>query len=186
MDLESAIRERRSVRQYTDKPVSDEVLRELIDAAILAPSARNEQPWLFTVVRDKALLKHLSTEGKAATLAAMLASNAPSAYVETLKDPAYDIFYNAPVLIVIASASDGPWAAVNCSLAAQNLMLAARAAGLGTCWIGQAQAFLSSAKGKAALGLPNECAPVAAIIMGYPTAFPPAVPRKSAEVHWIG
>jgi nitroreductase len=186
MDLETAIRARRAVRQYTDEPVSDDVLRQLIDAAILAPSAMNEQPWLFTVVRDKELLKRVSRDGKAATLAMMIASGAPGERVEKMKNPAYDILYNAPALIVIASASSGPWAAVNCSLAAQNLMLAARAAGLGTCWIGQAQAWLASADGKAALGLPPDCTPVAAIIVGHTAEFPPPVARKPATVHWIG
>lgn len=186
MDLETAIRDRRSVRQFTAEPVGDEVLRPLIEAATLAPSAMNEQPWLFAVVRDKALLERVSREGKAATLAMMEAAGAPLDRLEKLKNPAYDILYHAPVLIVIASASAGPWAAVNCGLAAQNLMLAARAAGLGTCWIGQAQAWVSSAEGKAALGLPADCVPVGAIILGHTAAFPPPVPRKTAEVKWIG
>ena len=138
MDIGQAICERRAVRQYTSEPVSEDALRRLIDAAIQAPSAMNEQPWLFAVVRDKALLQRISRDGKAATLAAMMASGA-AARAEKLKDPAFDILYHAPAMIVIASASSGPWAAVNCSLAAQNLMLAARAEGLGTCWIGLAQ-----------------------------------------------
>jgi nitroreductase len=186
MELEQAIRDRRAVRHYTEETVGEDILRRLIEAAILAPTAMNEQPWLFTVVRDKALLARVAREGKAATIAALEASGAPSARVERLKDPGYDILYNAPALIVIASASSGPWAAVNCSLAAQNLMLAARDAGLGTCWIGLAQAWISSAEGKAALKLPPDCAPVAAIIVGHTTSFPPAVPRKAPEITWIG
>lgn len=186
MNVDTAIRERRAVRQYTAEPVSEDVLRQLIDSAIQAPSAMNEQPWLFTVVRDKALLERISRDGKAATVAALIASGAPSERVEKLKNPAYDILYHAPAMIVIASASAGPWAAVNCSLAAQNLMLAARAAGLGTCWIGLAQAFISSADGKAALGLPADCAVVAGIVVGHTTAFPPPVPRKVAQITWIG
>jgi nitroreductase len=186
MDLETAIRDRRSVRQYSKEPVGDDVLRRVIEAATLAPSAMNEQPWLFAVVRDKALLERVSREGKAATVAILEAGGAPRERLEKLKSPAYDILYNAPALIVIASASAGPWAAVNCGLAAQNLMLAARAEGLGTCWIGQAQAWISSADGKAALGLPADCVPVGAIIIGHTAAFPPPVPRKAAEVKWIG
>jgi nitroreductase len=186
MDLETAIRDRRSVRQYSKEPVSDEVLRRVIEAATLAPSAMNEQPWLFAVVRDKALLERVSREGKAATLAMMEANGAPRERLEKLRSPAYDILYNAPALIVIASASAGPWAAVNCGLAAQNLMLAARAEGLGTCWIGQAQAWVASADGKAALRLPADCVPVGAIIIGHTAAFPPPVARKAAEVKWIG
>lgn len=65
-------------------------------------------------------------------------------------------------------------------------MLAARAAGLGTCWIGFAQTWVGTPEGKAALGLPLDCLPVAPIIVGHPTSFPPAVPRKPPETSWIG
>ena len=72
-------------------------------------------------------------------------------FQELLSDPKFDIFYHAPVLIVISSTAESPWAVENCSLAAENLMLAARARGLGTCWIGFAQAWLATPEGKAAL-----------------------------------
>ena len=56
-------------------------------------------------------------------------------FQQLLSDPDFDIFYHAPLLIVISSTADNPWAIEDCSLAAENLMLAARGAGLGTCWI---------------------------------------------------
>jgi nitroreductase len=80
----------------------------------------------------------------------------------------------------------GPWAVIDCSLAAENLMLAARAVGLGTCWIGFAQGWLTTPEGKASIGLPAACVPVAPIILGYPKEFPPAVTRNQSEIHWIG
>lgn len=186
MDIEQAIFERRAVRQYSDEPVSTETLKWLIDAAIQAPSAMNEQPWLFSVVRDKDVLKRISRDGAAATVKVLIANGGNSAYIEKLQNPEFDILYNAPAFVVIASASAGAWASVNCSLAAQNLMLAARSAGLGTCWIGLAQAFIASPEGKAVLGLPEDCTVVAGIVVGHTAAFPPAVPRKDATVSWIG
>jgi nitroreductase len=185
MDIQQAIYQRRAVRQYTDEPVNEGVLRELIDAAIQAPSAMNEQPWLFSVVRDKAVLSRISCDGKAATAAMLMAKDPNSPYIAKLQNPDFDILYNAPAMIVIASASDGPWAPVNCSLAAQNLMLAARASGLATCWIGLAQAFIASAEGKALLGLPADCAVVAGIVVGHTTNFPPPIPRQDAKITWI-
>lgn len=186
MDIQQAIYGRRAVRQYTGEPVSESVLRELIDAAIQAPSATNEQPWLFSVVRDKAALTRISRDGKAATIAMLMAKDPASHYIAKLQNPDFDILYNAPAMIVIASASSGPWADVNGSLAAQNLMLAARGAGLGTCWIGLAQAFIASADGKALLGLPADCSVVGGIVVGHTSEFPPAVPRKDAVITWIG
>jgi nitroreductase len=104
---------------------------------------------------------------------------------QILNDAGFDIFYHAPVLIVICSVAEIPWAVEDCALAAENLMLAARAAGLGTCWIGFAQAFLGTAEGKAALKLPAAYKPVAPIILGHPKAAPAPVPRKEPEIRWI-
>lgn len=65
-------------------------------------------------------------------------------------------------------------------------MLAAYAAGLGTCWIGFAQGFLNTPEGKQMLGLPDSWVPIAPIIVGHPEQLPPVVPRKAPEIVWIG
>ena len=91
-----------------------------------------------------------------------------------------------PALILISSVAESPWAVENCTLAAENLMLAARAGGLGTCWIGFAQAWLGTPAGKAALNLPAAHVPVAPIIVGHPKSAPPLVPRKEPDIRWIG
>ena len=186
MDLDEVIHAWRAVREYTAEPVDEAMLRQLIDAAIQAPSAVNEQPWVFSVVRDRAVLASISSAAKAYVLAAPPAGVAPHHLHELLDDPDFDILYRAPALIVISSATRGQWAVENCALAAENLMLAARAAGLGTCWIGFAQAWLGTPEGKATINLPQDCLPVAPIIVGHPKSFPQAVPRKSAEIRWIG
>ena len=107
-------------------------------------------------------------------------------FKEILNDPKFNIFYDAPLLIVIASKVEGPWAVIDCSLAAQNLMLAARAAELGTCWIGFAQSYLATSAGKAAIDLPLAYLPVAPIIVGHPLSFPTPVPRKQGEIRFVG
>ncbi|MFZ1100964.1 MAG: nitroreductase family protein [Steroidobacteraceae bacterium] len=186
MDLDQAIYARRAVREYTAEAVDEATLRRLIDAAIQAPSAVNEQPWVFSVVRDRAVLASISRAAKAYVLATPPVGVPPHHLQELLDDPEFDVLYRAPVLIVISSASRSQWAVENCSLAAENLMLAARAAGLGTCWIGFAQAWLGTAEGKATIQLPQECLPVAPIIVGHPKSFPHAVVRKVADIRWIG
>jgi nitroreductase len=186
MDLDQAIYARRAVREYTTEPVDEATLRRLIDAAVQAPSAVNEQSWLFSVVRDRATLTSISNAAKAYILATPPVDVPPHHLHELLDDPDFDILYRAPALIVISSATRGQWAVENCSLAAENLMLEARAAGLGTCWIGFAQAWLGTAEGKATISLPQDCLPVAPIIVGHPKWFPTAVPRKEADIRWIG
>ncbi len=186
MDLQQAIRSRRAVRAYTPEPVDRAVLLRLIDSAIQAPSAINEQPWSFTVVQDRGLLARISSESKAHMLATAANDAAMHRLQEHLRDPAFDIFYHAPALILIASVRADLWAVENCSLAAENLMLAACAEGLGSCWIGFAQTWLATPTGKAALGLPQAYLPVAPIIVGHPASATPAVARRTPEIHWIG
>jgi nitroreductase len=94
--------------------------------------------------------------------------------------------YHAPALILICGTSDDPWSRIDCALAAENLMLAAADAGLGTCWIGFAQGWFETDDGKAALGLPASCVPVAPIIVGHPKASTPPVPRKQPEIRFVG
>ena len=185
MDLKEAIYTRRAVREFTDEPVDEKTLRQLVDAAVQAPSAVNQQPWSFCVVRDKALLARISGEAKAHMLRTSPAALSHH-FQELLSDAKFDIFYHAPALIVISSVAESPWAVENCSLAAGSLMLTARAAGLGTCWIGFAQTWLGTPEGKAALSLPASNVPIAPIIVGHPKSAPPPVPRKEPEIRWIG
>src|SRR5664280_1036627 len=125
MDLREAIYSRRAVREYTAEPVDEKTIRELIDAAIQAPSAVNQQPWSFCVVRDQALLARISRDAKAHMLRTSPAALSHH-FQELLSNPQFDIFYHAPALVVISSVAESPWAVENCSLAAENLMLTAR------------------------------------------------------------
>jgi nitroreductase len=185
MDLQQAIRSRRAVRAFTSEPVDRRALLRLIDAAIQAPSAVNEQPWSFTVIQDQSLLARISNESKAHMLATAPRDLSPHHLQERLHDPAFHIFYHAPVLVVISSVKADLWAVENCTLAAENLMLAACGEGLGTCWIGFAQSWLASPAGRAALGVPATYLPVAPIIVGHPESAPPAVARNAPDIRWI-
>jgi nitroreductase len=185
MEVFKAIYDRRAVRDYLPYPIDRPVIRRLIDAAIQAPSAINEQPWRFTVVLDQRTLNELSAECKAYTLANHPALGASRPF-EMLRDPNYQIFYHAPALIIISASSAAPWYVEDCALAAENLMLAAYAEGLGSCWIGFAQAYLNTPAGKQLLGLPADSAPVAPIIVGKPRMHPPAVARREPSIQWIG
>ena len=86
--------------------------------------AVNHQPWSFFIVQDKALPR-ISRESKTHMLRTSPAGLVSHHFQELLSDPKFDIFYHAPVLIVISTVADSPWAVEDCSLAAENLMLVA-------------------------------------------------------------
>src|ERR1019366_927176 len=92
MHLKEAIYTRRAVREFTDEPVDEKTLRELIDAAVQAPSAVNQQPWSFCVVRDKAVLARISREAKAHMVRTSPAGLVSHHFQEILSDPNLDIF----------------------------------------------------------------------------------------------
>jgi nitroreductase len=186
MQITDAIYRRRAVRAYRDDPVKTDVIEALIEAAIQAPSAMNRQPWRFTVVCDRKLLDSVSQRSKAHMLENLPADGGEHHFQEMLSNPEFQIFYHAPVLIVISAVTNGPWAIEDCSLAAQNLMLAACAHGLGSCWIGFAQGWLQTPEGKAALQIDSGWLPVAPIIVGHPAGETPPVERNRPDIHWLG
>jgi nitroreductase len=182
MDVIEAIYQRRSVRTYRNVPVGEEVFRDLLDAAIRAPSAMNSQPWAFVVVRDRRLLRSLSDRAKLHLLQAHGADPRIERYRDVLADPDFEIFYGAPALIVICSRPHGFFPMEDCSLAAENLMLAAVGRGLGTCCIGWARPLLNLTEIKEELGIAAEFTPVLPIILGYPSASPPPPPRNPPSI----
>ena len=186
MDILEAIAGRRSIREYTDQSVDETTIGRLVDAAIHAPNAVNHQPWTFTVVRDQDTLDRLSRGAKFHMLTTTESGPHAARFHAILSDPVFHIFYHAPVLVLICAEAEGPWIVEDCALAAENLMLAAYAAGLGSCWIGFAKGFLNTPDGKRMVGLPEASVPVAPIIVGHPKTAPAAVPRRAPRVRWIG
>ena len=184
MSMLDTLGDRHSVREYKRESLPRSTIEALVRAATLAPSAMNEQPWHFTIVQNQTLLDTISDGAKAHVLSSSLTMPEPMRAM--LQDRAFQIFYQAPVLIVISAPETLPFAVEDCALAAENLMLAATAEGLGSCWIGFAQLFLSTKDGASLIGLPPGLRCVAPIIVGRPAAAPAPVARRAATIHWIG
>ncbi|HKZ97421.1 MAG TPA: nitroreductase [Hyphomicrobiaceae bacterium] len=186
MDVFEAIHQRRAVRAYTPEPVEKDTIERLIMLAIQAPSAMNIQPWAFAVIRGGERLSSLSDRAKSHLLRTMAAGSPLEHYRSNLSDPAFNIFYDASILVVVSATSREEGASEDCALAAQNFMLAAHALELGTCWIGFARGWLNEPAAKAELGLPAGHFPVAPIIVGHPRGRPETHPRRKPEIIWIG
>ncbi len=182
VDVMDAIYERRAVRAYTRRMVERETVQRLIEAAIQAPSAVNQQPWAFVVVQDAALLRRLSERSKQLSLAELKPGTPLWEHRAMLADPAVDVFHGASTLIVVC-ATPAAWPAnEDCCLAAQNLMLAAHGLGLGTCPIGFARGALNESATKQELGIPADHSAVFPIALGQPRDRPAATPRRPARI----
>jgi len=186
MEVIDAIYNRRAVRSYAQDHLDQPTILKLIDAAIRAPSAINQQPWAFAVVRERAELGRISREARRHILETIPHDSPMARFKEHVADPAFDMLYGAPAMIVVYATDAESGACEDCALAAENLMLAARALGLGSCWIGLARPWLSQPESKQALGVGTHYTPVAPIIVGRPTAWPDAPGRTEPEIHWIG
>lgn len=182
MDFMETIHQRRAVRDYTQRPVTRETIASLLNAAVRAPSAVNLQPWIFAVVQDKNMLQRYSDRAKSLQLESGDLNLKTPEFRKMLLDPAFNIFYNAGTLILICAKPLGQHPDWDCCFAAENLMLAAHAMGLGTCPIGFAWPLFAKPDVKAELQIPAVCNPVLPIIVGYPAGASHPVTRKEPEV----
>lgn len=187
MTVREAIFTRRAMRAFEPRMVDEAMLRGLLEAAVHAPSAMNHQPWLFAIVQDREQLRRYSDRAKQLVLEQAATDPKVRHYETMLRDPEYNIFYDAGTLVVIAVREPGPFAQADGWLAAQNLMLAACSVGLGTCCIGFALAMLDTPDVRGELAIPPGAVVVAPIIVGWPRAKPAPVPRREPTiVSWSG
>lgn len=182
--VSQTIQTRCSVRSYRDGSVDRETVQELLDAAVRAPTAMHEEPWAFLIVQDRCLLKTLSDRAKPlfAEQLRKSGSERPGHSFDHLTSPDFNIFYEAGTLIVICAKPGGPFAEADCWLAAENLILAACAKGLGTCVIGSALEALNLPETKAELGVADDYSAIAPIIVGYPAGETPTSSRREPLV----
>ena len=165
--------ERRSIRSYDDRPVPDEVLDIILEASLHAPSGMNTQGVRLVAVRDAETIRYLS----------ML--NA------TVMGREGDPFYGATCVVVVLADPEiyGGWVEDG-ALALGNMMNAAHALGLGSCWIHRARQVFDSPEGKALLekwGLPTHLRGIGNCILGYPACdHPSPAPRKDGRIVKVG
>jgi nitroreductase len=183
MTFDELLKNRRSVRKYKDAPVSIEVIQEIIEESTLAPNAGNEQPWKFIIVNDKMMLKRISDESKKNFLARIAANPDDYAkkYKGMLQNESFNVFYNAPCLVMILGYSDLKNLYVDCALAASYFMMAAASRGLGTCWVNLGTEIHEPNLVRS-LGIPADSMIVAPIILGWPEKIPPAPKRSAPEI----
>ncbi|MHB9025407.1 MAG: nitroreductase family protein [Armatimonadota bacterium] len=160
MDALTALRTRRCVRKYTDRPVSRDDLQTIVDCGRLAATGRGVQPWEFVVITDagtRAKLAETMENGR-------FLAQAPAAIVVLCRDTTYYL-------------EDG-------SAATQNMLVAARALDLGSCWVaGDKKSYADTVR--QLVGAPEGYKLVATIAVGYPVEIPSPAKRPLEDVlHW--
>lgn len=162
--------DRRSIRRYKSKQISREEMDAVIKAGVCAASGKNLQSAIIIAVQDKETRDLLSRLN-----AAVLGSKS-------------DPFYGAPTVLIVLAEANSPYAVQDGSLVMGNLMNAAKAAGLGSCWINRAREVFDSEDGKALLkkwGVEGEWIGIGNCILGYPDEDPAMKPRKENYVRYI-
>lgn len=166
MDTLQAIQTRRSIRKYQDKQVSDALLLKIITAGMYAPSAHNEQPWHFIIIKSKPILLEI-----------------PTLLTHT------QMCQNAPCAIVVCSdesleKSEGKWPQ-DCAAATQNILLAIHELGLGGVWSGIFPRKEAVTKIQKLLQIPHSVIPFALVVLGYPAEKPKQPERFQKErIHY--
>ena len=170
MDIDSAIKGRRSIRTYKSDEIDEKLVRDIIEAATYAPSAKNGQQWRFTVLTGDS--KNKFTDMYRSELGKLTLDVGSSFGSCTMME-------EAPVVIVVWNTNERGWTTEihSVSAAIQNLLLKAHALGLGTCWIGDIfytyEAIMNYFKKPWKL--------LAAITMGWPDVNPGPRPRLSVD-----
>lgn len=169
-DMLELMKTRRSVKKYKSQMPPQEAIEQIIEAGLYAANAKNAQTSIIIAVTDKTLRDRLS------------AMNAR--ILGTTSDP----FYNAPVVLVVLDVKSNPNCAYDGSLVMGNLMLAAHAVGLGSCWINRAREGFDSDEGRQILkelGIEGEYEGVGHCVIGYTDGeYPEIKPRKENRVYY--
>ena len=164
-----AIYERRSIRKYKPQQISREELDAVVKAGVCAPTGMNRQSPIIVVVQNSDDLAYLSK------------LNAK------VRNSTADPFYGAPTVLVVLAETDSSFAVQDGSLVMGNLMNAASAIGLGSCWINRAKEVFETEEGKALLkkwGVEGNYVGVGNCILGYADEAPEMKPRKANYVYY--
>jgi nitroreductase len=192
------IKTRRSVKNFQPHPVPREAVEKILEAGRFAPSALNTQPWKFIVIDDKKIIEEFSGIARARLtrlyrfipllkifVKDLKDERAVNAIKKTAQSPEDTVFYNAPLLIFVANDKRCHDSLTGCSLAAQNMMLAAHGLGVGSCFIGRAK-FIPVKTLLKRFGL-AACYDIKIhLAFGYPGGPPRTPPpRKDDTVIWV-
>ena len=183
MNFSELLKTRRSIRNYKDDPVPYNIVNDIINDSVLAPSAGNEQPWKFIIINNRKMIDKISQTCKQNFLEriAKNPNDYAKRYEKMLQNEAFHIFYHAPVVVYILGNLNVKNLIADCTLAACYFMLSATSKGLGTCWVNFGMA-IEDLQLKKELGIPENHKIVAPLALGYPRKIPSIPVRKPPQI----
>ena len=187
MEVIEAIMTRRSVRKFKKQQIPDETLETIIRAGTFAPSALALQPWAFVVVQDQKFLDRVSKYCIPILLSHMKGAHdgLSDLFRSLLESKDYSIYYNAPTVIMIIGKTKSRFREIDCSLCAENMMLAAHSLGIGSCWVGSTDVAYDNVELMTGFKIPEGYSPVGTIAFGFPAETPHADEKNPPVVTWI-
>ncbi|MEM2514300.1 MAG: nitroreductase family protein [Candidatus Bathyarchaeia archaeon] len=177
------IKNRRSIRKFKPGPIPEEYLKEILECAILAPNARNQQKWHFTVIQNKEIIAKMTS-----ILRENLLKSGIDFLVERVKDPNFNPFGGAPVVILITADKSARFVEFDCAAAAENIMIAAESLGLGSHVMAMTEFIFMSDEGrdlKKELGVPEGYEHICTVALGYKDESPPPKPRRKDVINFV-
>jgi len=176
-----AIAERYSCRGYTDQALTEDQLKAIADAAVMAPSAMNLQPWKIIVINDRDILNDLEADA-----IECLSKLEDKSIYERIMSRGGKVFYNAPTMFLIPIKEGGE---LDCGIVSQNIALAAHSLGLGSVICGMARLPFDGQRGqefKERVAFPEGYKFGMSVLVGYPaTSGTPHEPDRS-KISFIG
>jgi len=162
MDAIEAIMTRRSIRKYTDKPVTEDQVKQILAAAMAAPTAGNQQAWEFVVITDRKILDAI-----------------PDVH------PYSRMILEASTAVLVCgnleTETKGGYYPQDCAAATQNILLAAHALGLGAVWLGVYPREERVTGVRKLLGIPDHVVPVSLVVIGRPAESHPRIDRYDGK-----
>lgn len=171
------IRARRTTRAFkTDEQIKENVLNEILEAGVWAPTGHNLQPWFFTAVQNRELIIKLSTLAKEAGK-----TSKDTITQKMCNNVMLDLFYGAPTIIIVSHHKDALTPVEDVSAATQNMLLAAESLDIASCWNGIVRLFFSqiTESEKKEFGIPEDFIPYNVIALGYPKIKVMNAPARS-------
>ncbi len=187
MDPLDLIMTRRSIRKFKPDQIPDDLITRIIRAGTYAPSALALQPWAFIIIQDQHFLEMVSEYCKPIMISLLKDAHdgMSDEFRRLLMSGGYSIYYHAPTVIMVIGKTESRFREIDCSLCAENMMLAAHALGIGSCWIGSTEVAYDNPEIMAGFQIPDGYSPVGTIVFGYPDENGVFHEKKEPLVTWI-